>query len=79
MASSYTCDGCKLTVVEPTKVGHVLPRDYCATCAELAQQFIEAEQKEREMVHSAFQSKREKLIKKFGANGFLLPDVIHAE
>lgn len=75
MASTYICDGCHAPVAEPVKVGHVLARDYCEACAEAANAFIAAEDKERAAVHSVFQGKREKLVKKFGANGFLLPDV----
>lgn len=75
MAASFTCDGCGVSVEVPMVVGHVLKRDYCAECEKKAQAFIEAEDKERESIRTVFLGKREKLIKKFGADNFKLPDV----
>ena len=75
MARSFTCDGCGNAVENPKLVGHVIQREYCKTCAVTAEEYLQAEEAERLAVQSVFVGKREKLIKKHGANKFRLPDV----
>lgn len=75
MAASYTCDGCSENVEKPKVVGHVIKRDYCESCAALAEAFLAEEEAERVAVQTAFLGKREKLVKKYGKGGFKLPDV----
>ena len=75
MAASFTCDGCSLIVDKPVKIGFVIPREYCAKCAEKAKAFLDAEEAERMALSTVFAGKREKLIAQYGADHFLLPDV----
>lgn len=75
MAASFTCDGCGTSVDAPMVVGHVTKRDYCESCEKKAQAFLDAEEVERVAIRTVFAAKREELIKKYGADGFKLPDV----
>jgi len=75
MAASFSCDGCGVSVEQPSVVGFVLKRDYCEACAKKAQKFLDAEDKERQALRAAFLAKREKLVEKYGASNFKLPDV----
>ena len=45
MATFYSCDGCGTRVELPVKVGFVLKREYCPTCAEIADRFVKEEEK----------------------------------
>lgn len=73
---TFLCDGCLKPVDKPEEVGFVVKRHYCGTCKPNAEAFLEAAEKDQVAAQAAFASKREKLVKKFGANGFKLPDVI---
>lgn len=78
MATLHLCDGCGVHVESPVKIGHALPRDYCETCAPNARGFVMAEEHLRTEVQTIFADRRDELIERHGANGFKLPDVIHA-
>ena len=75
MAASFTCDGCGENVDKPSVVGYVLKRDFCETCAPVAESFLVEEENERMAVQVVFASKREKLLKKYGEVIKKLPDV----
>ena len=75
MATAYLCDGCRSPVENPVKVGHVLKRDYCETCAPRAQAFVEAEENLRADLVATFQSARRRMIEAATEDKFLLPDV----
>jgi hypothetical protein len=69
----YRCDGCREPVETPVRIGKVIEREYCATCAELAQKFVDAEEALRVQTQAAFQREREALIAVH--TDFKLPDV----
>ena len=75
MSTSFHCDGCRESVEIPIKVGHILRREYCESCAMVANQFVDAEEALRKSTHEKFAADRELLIVRFSANGFKLPDV----
>lgn len=78
MTTLYVCDGCGTTTENPVKLGHALKREYCETCAPNARGFVMAEEQLRVGTQKAFADGRDKLIEQHSANGFKLPDVIHA-
>jgi hypothetical protein len=69
----FSCDGCGEPVETPVKIGKVIEREYCETCAVLAQKFIDAEEALRVQTQAAFQREREALIAVH--TDFKLPDV----
>lgn len=75
MAISYSCDGCAKPVESPKKVGHVVRREYCETCAEIAENFIEQEEALRKATQERFVDDRALLIARFSAGNFKLPDL----
>jgi hypothetical protein len=76
MAACYACDGCGVNVEKPKKVGYVLQRDYCETCAREAEAFLAAEEDNRAHFCVRFEEIRKHLIQVHGKGGsFLLPDV----
>lgn len=75
MAVSYSCDGCSQPVVNPAKSGHILKREYCEKCAELANEFLKHEEELRKAMHEKFIDDRALLIARYSAGNFKLPDV----
>ena len=75
MATYYACDGCGAAVDSPKKVGHVLKRDYCPTCAAIADEFLHEEEELRKATQERFVDERALLIARFSADGFKLPDL----
>lgn len=75
MAQSFVCDGCGANVEAPIVKGHVLKRDYCESCAENAEAFLEEEEKARVSVQHSFAKMRDVLVKKYGKALTKLPDV----
>ena len=76
MATYFMCDGCAKPVENPVKVGFVIQREYCETCADAANQYIAAEEALRKTVHERFIDDRAALIARFSANHFKLPDTL---
>ena len=76
MAINFICDGCAKPVENPVKVGFVIQREYCETCADAANQYIAAEEALRKTVHERFIDDRAALIARFSANNFRLPDTL---
>lgn len=75
MAASYVCDGCGKAVASPKKIGHVIPRDYCETCAEKAESYLNEEEALRVRLQIDFANERSILIGKYLQGGFNLPDL----
>jgi DNA-directed RNA polymerase subunit RPC12/RpoP len=75
MAAVYVCDGCGTTVERPTKLGYVLPRDYCERCARNAEAFLDSVEDELQALRSRFDEVRQSLIAVHGKDGFKLPDL----
>ena len=73
MASYFVCDGCGNRVDMPKKVGHIVKREYCETCAATAEKFIAEEEALRRAIQEKFVDDRAALIAKY--TGFKLPDV----
>lgn len=79
MSVVYGCDGCRLAVLEPTKVGRVIRRDYCNDCAAKARAYMEAEEELRKRLVVSFEEDRGLLIAAASEGGFALPDVPEAK
>ncbi len=79
MASAFSCDGCGAAVDKPIVVGHVIRRDYCAPCAEIANGFVDEEEAIRREAQSGFAAAREKLVKAALDHLNKLPDVPDAD
>lgn len=75
MAIQYSCDGCGAPVENPVKVGHVVKRDYCETCKEIAERFMREEEALRKATHERFMDDRALLIARYSAGNFKLPDL----
>ena len=69
------CDGCGEPVNDPVKVGHVVKRDYCVSCAAIANEFIDAEEVLRRDTQTRFIDERALLIVKYSAGLLKLPDL----
>jgi len=77
MSTSITCDGCGKPIDgKPVVIGVIIKRDYhAASCAVVAQRFVDTEEALRVSVHEKFIAERELLISKLSEGGFKLPDV----
>ena len=75
MAVFFKCDGCGEGVDSPRRVGFVLKRDYCPTCAEIADKFLHEEEELRKVTQERFVDERAALIARYGADNFKLPDI----
>jgi len=75
MAISYSCDGCGEAVYVPKKVGHIVKREYCERCAEIADRFVREEEELRKATQERFVDDRALLIVRFSAANFRLPDI----
>ena len=75
MAVHFGCDGCGAQVTEPVKIGHVIRRDYCMSCAAIANEFIDAEELLRKDTQTRFVDERALLIAKYSHDNFKLPDL----
>ena len=75
MATFFRCDGCGEGVDSPKKVGFVIRREYCETCAAVADKFLHEEEELRKATQERFVDERALLIARFSADGFKLPDL----
>lgn len=75
MAIFFKCDGCGQAVESPKKVGFVIRREYCDTCAEIADRFVREEEKLRKAAQERFVDDRALLIARYSAGNFRLPDL----
>ena len=75
MATYYACDGCGAAVDSPKKVGFVLKRDYCPTCAAIADKFLHEEEELRKATQERFVDERALLIARYAVDNFKLPDL----
>lgn len=75
MSASFTCDGCKANIDQPTVIGLVTKRDYCPDCAQKANIYLDTLEFLRKASFDKFHEDRSALIARFGEGGFLLPDV----
>lgn len=75
MAVQYICDGCNAPVENPVKVGKVVQREYCETCAKVADDFVTTEERIRKETQAAFAKERNDLIATYAKDGFKLPDI----
>jgi len=75
MSISFHCDGCGAAVDMPKKVGHIVKREYCETCAEIADRFVREEEELRKATQERFVDDRALLIVRFSAGNFHLPDI----
>ena len=75
MAAYFKCDGCGEPVENPVKVGHILQRDYCEKCKEIAERFIGEEEELRKATQTRFVDDRALLIARYQAGNFKLPDL----
>lgn len=74
MALRFSCDGCGTLIERPSHVGVVIQRDYCASCAKEATQFLGRLARVRHEAQEMYQEALEKEV----ANSVLqfLPDVL---
>ena len=75
MAILYQCDGCGEGGDAPKRVGFVMKREYCPTCAEIADEFLREEEELRKDTQERFVDERALLIARFSIDGFKLPDL----
>jgi len=71
----FKCDGCGEAVDVPKKVGHIVKREYCERCAEIADRFVREEEELRKATQERFVDDRALLIVRFSAANFRLPDI----
>lgn len=76
MAVVHLCDGCGKPAENPAVVGVVVRREYCEKCAEIAQEFLAAEDALRVDLVENFATARKTMIDAASAGGFKLPDVL---
>lgn len=75
MSTILICDGCGEPLAVPAEVGHIIKRQYCEQCAEIAEKFLAEEEALRKAAHEKFIDDRAALIARFSADGGKLPDV----
>ena len=75
MATFFRCDGCGEAVDSPKKVGFVIRREYCESCAAIADEFLREEEELRKDTQERFVDERALLIARFSIDGFKLPDL----
>ena len=76
MAVVHLCDGCGKPAENPAVVGVVVRREYCEKCAEIAREFLKAEDALRVDLVENFATARKTMIDAASAGGFKLPDVL---
>ena len=77
MAIRYACDGCGEMLrqgEEPKKLGIVVTREYCESCAPHAQNFLEAVSEAHTKVASAFRADLARIRAGFFEKLHRLPD-----
>lgn len=76
MAIVHLCDGCGKPAESVALVGVVVKREYCETCAVIAQEFLVAEDALRVDLVEQFATARKTMIDAASQGGFKLPDVL---
>ncbi|MGH3626855.1 MAG: hypothetical protein ACRDRL_05350 [Sciscionella sp.] len=80
MATHKTCDGCGCRETPDTPlnaIGLIEPRDYCAVCAPIAEEFVKQRDELHSRVAGVWQEGYAVLRRKFAENhpDMVLPDV----
>lgn len=76
MAITVRCDQCgEIIVGEVLHRGHVVKREYCSDCGNYIDAMLEEIDELHTKLSSQWQSKLEKIRRKYSKEGGLLPDV----